>query len=109
MNKLGKDCIFLLVIRLDLPDLLNFCQSNKRINELIYNRDDIWLHKLRNEYPNWKEFKFNLSLKYTYIKLYQLQKLKEKLNLKYNLDELYNLQELDLSYKQISEIPKEIG
>ena len=48
-------------------------------------------------------------MKDTYIKLYQLQKLKEKLNLKYNLLDLYNLKKLYLNDNKIKEILKEIG
>ena len=109
MDKLGKDILFVLSTKLDFPELLKFCQSNKRINDLVYERDDIWLHKLRKEYPNWKEFKFNLSMKKSYIKLYQLEKLREKLNLEYSLLDLYNKKELDYQIKEIKEIPKEIG
>jgi len=66
---------------------------------------DFLLSKLIKEYPNWKEFKFNLSLKNIYIKLCKLQKFKEiPKEIKY----LKCLTHIDLDYNQISEIPKEI-
>ena len=111
MENLNKDQLFLLAIELDLPNLLSFCGSSKRINELLCNRNEIWLHKLINEYPNYKDFNFDKNLKEIYTTLYQLQKLKEKLNLdlNYSLLDLYNLQEFNLYSNEIEEIPKEIG
>ena len=42
MEKLGKDQLFLLAIELDFPQLLKFCESSKRINDLLCQKDDIW-------------------------------------------------------------------
>jgi len=102
---MNKDVLFIIAKKLSLIDLVNFIQVNKK----TYVRTEIWLYKLITEYPNWKDFKFDKTLKETYVTLYQLEKFKEKLNLKYNLLDLYNLQELSLGYNQIKEIPKEIG
>ena len=41
MDKLEKDQLFLLATELDFPQLLNFCQTNKKINKLVCQRDDI--------------------------------------------------------------------
>jgi hypothetical protein len=104
MDKLEKHELFLLVIKLNLPDLLNFCQTSKRIKHTIYDKDYIWLYKLTKEYPNWREFKFSKtkSLKDIYISLYQLQTIRQKLNLKYSLLDLYNLQFFDLNGNKIT-------
>jgi len=69
MDKLEKDQLFLLALELDLPELLSFCDSSKRINELICKRNDIWYYKLNKEFPNWKDFRFNASPKKIYILL----------------------------------------
>ena len=46
METLNKDVIFILSERLDLIDLLNFCQCNK----YIYYREEIWDYKLKMEF-----------------------------------------------------------
>ena len=109
MNKLGKDELFSIAIMLDLPDLLAFCKSDERINQLICKKEYIWRTKLNKEFPDWKSFNLDKTLEESYKFLYQLkvvQKfLKEKANKGYSLTELYNLQSLDLSNNQLTEIP----
>jgi len=102
---MNKDVLFIISKKLSLNDLISFTQINKK----TYVRTEIWLHKLITEYPNWKDFKFEKTLKEAYVTLYQLEKLKEKLNLNYSLLKFHNLQSLYLEYNQIKEIPKEIG
>jgi len=41
MDRLEKDQLFLLATELDFPQLLKFCQTNKKINKLVCQRDDI--------------------------------------------------------------------
>jgi Leucine-rich repeat (LRR) protein len=110
MDKLEKDLLFLLATELSLPDLLNFCQTSKKINTLLCN--NIWSYKLFKEYPDWKEFEYNKSLKEIYINLYKLQALNEKLNLDYSLLNLYKAQSIylkEIHSNNIKQIPKEIG
>jgi len=121
LDKLSKDALFSIAIMLDLPDLLRFCDSNKRVDELICKKNDIWYNKLVNEFPNWKEFKifkeFNKDLKDIYETLYGLKVVQKFLGdtpyKDYSLLELYNLKTFILSYgklyKHLTEIPKEIG
>ena len=104
MNKLGKDELFSIAIKLDLPDLLAFCKSDERINQLICKRNDIWRTKL-NEFPNWKSFNIDKSLEETYKYLYYLDEIKEKIKLKETLLEIYNLKRLDLYNNQLTQIP----
>ncbi len=54
MDKLEKDQLFLLALELDLPELLSFCSSSKRINDLICKRNDIWYYKLNKEFSDLK-------------------------------------------------------
>ena len=89
--------MLLLAIELDLPSLLKFCSSSKRINNLVCNQKDIWTYKLQNEFPDYTNLGVSLSFRDTYTILYQLKTLKDKLNLKESIYELYNLKKLDLS------------
>ena len=67
MENLNRDELFKIAVLLDLPDLLSFCNSSFRINNLICKRKDIWLYKLRNEFPNFEKFlKNHKSLKGLY-------------------------------------------
>ena len=106
MENLDKVALFNIAIELDLPNLLNFCQSSKKINNLICKRNEIWNYKLK-EFPEKIEFeKYNFSDKELYILLYNLKSLKEKLKLSESLFDLYNLEKLNFIFKE--EIPKEI-
>jgi len=114
MNKLSKDILFLIGLKLDFPDLLNFCESDERIDKLVCQRNDIWLHKLVNEFPNWKDFKIEKDLKGIYETLYGLNVIKSFLKdideyENHSLLDLYNSIGLFLFNKQLTEIPKEIG
>jgi hypothetical protein len=69
--KLSKDALFSIGILLDMEELLNFCNSNDDINNLLCLKDDIWLYKIKENFPkvpdmeilkkykgdrNWKEY-----------------------------------------------------
>ena len=138
---LTPDVLFSLSTYLELPDLLNFCSSSKKINDVICRKDNIWYYKLNREFPNWRQLQLQginsqginsqglksqgfikhpktLSLitnmktpKDIYILLYWhniFKTLKEKLKIHEEIEEIYFLNKLDLSYKDIEEIPKEI-
>jgi len=114
MEKLEKDQLFLLATQMDFPQLLNFCQTNKKINTLVCQRDDIWIYKLIQDFPDHQTSEITGSYKKIYETLFirGLETIKRTFILNYNLGQLYNLKKLDLEHledTQIEEIPKEIG
>ena len=54
MDNLNRNELFLIAKELRLADLLNFCLSSRRINELVCKRNDIWLYMLNKEYNDEK-------------------------------------------------------
>jgi len=97
MEKLSKDDLFSIALQLDLPELLNFCRSSKRINDLLCKRKEIWAAKLKQEFPKtfeelskrgldkWRQY-YERAYKvskgyYTSMKLYQSANLTPMLNL----------------------------
>jgi hypothetical protein len=109
MDKLTKDALFLIAIELDLPSLLNFCASNSRINKLVCQRDDIWLYKLKAEYPDYKILNLHKTPKEIYTLFYSLTKLKKTLHITNNIFDIYQMKNLILHNLNISDLPKEIG
>jgi len=109
MDKLPKDALFSLALELNLPDLLRFCTSSKRINDLICRKNDIWIAKLNREFHNYNPMFRKDTPRETYTLLYDLTNLKNKLGLKESIEEIYQMETLSLSRKGIKEIPKEIG
>jgi len=74
MDKLNKDELFSIAIELNLPELLNFCSSSKRINEFICKRNDVWNYKLKRDFDKYiDEIKGTPREKYTF--LYSLKSL----------------------------------
>jgi len=52
MEALPSDILFSLAIHLDFPDLLRFCSSSSRINNILCNREPIWRYKLQQDFSN---------------------------------------------------------
>jgi len=52
MERLSKDDMFNLAINLDLKDLLNFCKTSKRINNVLCKQDTFWLYKIKQSFPS---------------------------------------------------------
>ena len=112
MEHLSKNELYSISIYLDYTDLISLCNSNYKINRLFCKPNDpIWLYRLDQDYPDWKEFKikFDKSLNLIYKFIHGLNILKQKLNLTYSLIDLYNRRWLDLSHNQLTKIPPEIG
>lgn len=49
--KMPKDVIRELAINLEPNDLVNFCQTSKRMYETVCNSQDFWWRKLQKDYP----------------------------------------------------------
>ena len=111
MENFPKDVLYSIALELNLPDLINFCKSHDRIDDLVCKKDSIWITKLNQDFPDWKSFNLDKNYQEIYTFLYDLRIvqnfLEEKLRLpkKYSLLKLYNLEELYLSYNQLKEIP----
>lgn len=102
IDQLSRDTLFYLALMLDLPDLLSFCKSSKRINELICKKKDIWYRKLSDNYPD----HMNVDNPREY---YEKLWLKEKLKYNETVEELFSNTFLTLNYRDLTEIPKEIS
>ena len=88
MENLPKDVLFSLALEMNLPELLAFCTSNKRINNLVCKRNDIWYRKLKDEFPNYDVSLKRSTPRETYTLLYKLSVVKEKFKLKQSLKQL---------------------
>ncbi len=109
-REFNKDELFLLAIHMDLPELLNFCQTSSKHRKLC-NTDRIWEYKLEKEFPGYKQsvhFK-DMTLREKYKTLYALRKLNSELNLKMDLVELYKSEVFMEINKEFKSLPKEIG
>ena len=95
MEKLNRDELFRLAIEMDLPSLINFCNSNKRINDLVCKRKDIWLYKLNKEFPQYKTLE-SKNFKKLYQELYDINKYVKSGSKHLNLYEIYDLKHAKL-------------
>jgi hypothetical protein len=50
MDKLSKDELFLIAIDLDMPSLINFCQTSKNVNRKVCENNYFWVHKLKKDF-----------------------------------------------------------
>ena len=112
MEQVPVDVLFRLALELDLPELLLFCRSSKRINENVCRRNHIWNYKLNTEFSQQDReyFKRGRTPRQAYTLLYQLTQLQHKLPvLKNSLIDLYNLKKLDLFCNRLTSVPPELG
>jgi len=108
MNKLSHDLLYSLALELDLPDLINFCKTNEKINKYVCENDKIWISKLIREFPEYNKINLNLSKKNLYVLLWKLSNIKRKLNLKQDVYTIYHSKKLRLSHEKIKKIPEDI-
>jgi hypothetical protein len=74
LQKLNKDELYLLALELDLPDLIRFCKTSKKINEKVCRSNEIWIHKLKEDFKiTYSRRRYNLEPKKLYILLYKLK------------------------------------
>jgi uncharacterized protein YaaW (UPF0174 family) len=111
---MNPDELLTIAMKLDTPSLLNLCQTNKRINQIIYKRDPIWFYRLKQDFPDWKEivvpfketpFTDSKSID-IYKYLYKLKKGKDMLKVGGTLLDYSKRTQLDLSDNSIKEIPE---
>ena len=127
MQTLSSDALFALAIQLELPELLQFCSTSKKINDNVCKKDNIWYYKLNTEFPNWRELKADKIIKNpktlesitemktakdTYLLLYWyniFRILKEKLKIREDIYKIYFIKELYLTgNRRMKIIPPEI-
>ena len=53
---LPKDVMALLALELNLPEILNFCVSNKKFNSAVCEKESFWYNKLVRDFPNFQKF-----------------------------------------------------
>lgn len=75
---LDENIIFNIAIQLDVPGLLNWCISNKRIDRLLCEKDHIWKYKLNKDFPYWEELETKKGPKDLYLILSKIEKMAKK-------------------------------
>lgn len=109
MESASKDVLFTIAMNSELPDLLRWCQSNSRINKDVCNNDDVWRSKLLKNYPEYKNIDFSsiqpLSLRETYVIMYQLAYINKLLDSKYSPRYIFIRGEIDLNNKGLTKVP----
>lgn len=95
INQLSINELYSIAVLLDYDDLLRFCSSNKRINDLICNKNDIWNYRLLKDFPD-------NSIKINPRKVYQ--KLNNLVNKAKEIMYLYNLFLLNPSDENVNNL-----
>ena len=52
VKELNRDTLPLLAVELDLPDILNFCRTSKKVNQFVCNNPSFWRQKINRDFPN---------------------------------------------------------
>ena len=89
MEFASKDVLFSIAMGLDLPDILRWCRSNSRVNNVVCNNPNVWRNKLLRDYPDYEKFNLERSLKETYVFMYQLSLIKDLLNSNESLYDIF--------------------
>ena len=105
METASKDVLFTIAIDLELPELLRWCASSKRIYKYVCGNNDMWRAKLLKDYPDYEMFKLNQSLREIYVFMYQLSYIKELLNTEETLFDIFQRKEINLSQKGLKKVP----
>ena len=105
MDIASKDVLFTIAMNLELPDLLKWCESNSKIHRDVCNNDNVWRSKLLGDYPDYRKFNLNRSLREIYVFLYQLSYIKKLLNTKESLYDIFLRKEIELKFKRLTKVP----
>ena len=109
MHRLNKDELSVISMNLDLPVLLNLCESSKDLKEKVCNNPNVWNYKLDKDYPEYKELDLSFLSPYSprelYVFMYQLNYIKKLLNTKETLKDIFLKKQLDLGNKKLKKIP----
>ena len=105
MENLSKDILILLAMEMDLPSLLNFCESSKKINDKVCKQNIFWKNKLEKERPGLISLLsvklydniYDFDYKFIYNELYKTQ---DNLSIKWKSNplEIYGVIKGDLEY-----------
>ena len=105
MDTASKDVLFTIAMNLELPDLLKWCSSSSKINRDICNNDNVWRSKLLTDYPDYRKFNLNRSLRETYVFLYQLSYIKKLLKTDESVYDIFLKKKLILSDRGLTKVP----
>ena len=105
LENLPKDVLFTMALEFNYPELLRFCRTHPRINNLVCQQNDIWVRKLKEDFKITKLIKS--TPRETYEFLYRgLTNLKQKYNLQGTIFYIYYSKFLDLGGENVTEIPE---
>jgi len=109
MDRLDQVALFHIAAMLDLDNLLSLCSSNSRINRLICQQNHIWIYKLNNEFPDWKQHFNDKPVRKVYSLLVKLSKLREEIKYEGSIYQLFKETKLNLYNNKLETLPPEIG
>lgn len=78
MDRLSKDVLCLIALKLKGRDISNFCNTSKRITQLVSRNDTFWINKIMKERPNF------LATFKDKVKLLEYKRLYNKLSVSNN-------------------------
>lgn len=71
MEKLPKDILIEIALNLNPDDVINFCKSAKRENQVICQNEHFWRRKLVKDYPEYFNFELTeINYKTIYINMF---------------------------------------
>jgi len=109
MDQLDQVALFHIATMLDLDNLLSLCSTNQRFNRLICQQNHIWVYKLNNQFPDWKQHFNNKPVRKVYSLLVKLSKLREEIKYEGSIYQLFQETKLVLSNRKLKTLPPEIG
>ena len=62
------DELFLLALQLDLPSIINFCKTSKKVNEKICRNENFWKQKVNQDFPGFINRQNTFKEQYVFLK-----------------------------------------